>query len=413
MQIVAYSYSRADGLPSQPSPPGTPNQGAKSHAATRHPKSSPEHENQEDMASDTYSFVFRRPVAGLTDFTPNDITHSRGLLHPAGPSATYSYLDGLRSADDLIICLDGLCVPGPLTVHAPSLKFLGEGSQFVVHAGSLLDPSTLCEQETWTEEVAIKTPKFEVLPDGRLDLASITSRRQVNDFYLEVAALRLPALSNSRNVVRLLGWAVAETIHQTPSLVFELALGTMVSIFDRLEIDIAWNEKQQLCLDVGNGLDAIHKAGIVHSDLKPQNVLVFYGGSRDVPLVAKLADFATSGMDGEAEGNGTVEVKGLSKDWSAPEISLSARVTMLQMVRADVFSHGLLLLSFSCLNGAAPPCKDYHAAVCIARETAGIPASYLSLLTTALPLLLHPDSTKRPLEVGRLLMDKTAACASW
>lgn len=364
------------------------------------------------MASDTNSFVFRRPVADLTDFTPNDIPHSRGLLYPAGPSATYSYLDGLRSADDLIICLDGLRVPGPLTVHAPSLKFLGEGSQFVVHAGSLLDPSTLCEREIWIEEVAIKTPKFDVLPDGRLDLASITSRRQINDFYLEVAALRLPALSNGRNVVRLLGWAVAETIHQTPSLVFELALGTMVSIFERMK-KITWHEKQQLCLDVGNGLDAVHKAGIVHSDLKPQNVLVFYGGSRGVPLVAKLADFGTSGMDEEAELNGTVEVKGLSHDWSAPEISLSARVTMLQMVKADMFSHGLLLLSFSCLDGAAPPCKDYSTAVRIVRETAGIPASYLSLLTTVLPLLLHQDSTKRPLEVGRLLMDKTAACVSW
>jgi serine/threonine protein kinase len=363
------------------------------------------------MASNNSFLAFHRPIADLTELRSKDSTLTRGLPHTQGPIADDSYFEALRSVDDLIIPLDDLGVPGPLTVHVSPQKCLGEGGQFIVHEGSLLDPSTSCETEIETEGVAIKTPKFGVLPDGQLDLASSTSRRQINDFYLEVAVLRLPALLNSRNVVQLLGWAVAETIYQTPLLVFELALGTMVSIFEKF--DITWDMKHHMCLDVGNGLDAIHQAGIIHSDIKPQNVLVFHGGPPDVPLVAKLADFGTSETEPDATGDRTMEVKGLSYDWSAPEISLSARVTMSRMRKADSFSYGLLLLSFSCLKGAPPTCKGSDAAVSIVRKTAGIPASYLSLLATALPLLLHSNPAERPQEVGCLLVDESEACKMW
>ena len=363
------------------------------------------------MASNDSFLAFHRPIADLTELRSKDPTLNRELSHTKGPVADDSYFASLRSVDELIIRLDDLGVPGPLTVHASSQKCLGEGGQFFVHEGSLLDPSTSCETETNTEGVAIKTPKFGVLPDGQLDLASSKSRRQMNDFYLEVAALRLPALLNSRNVVQLLGWAVAETIYQTPLLVFELALGTMASIFE--EFDINWDMKHHMCLDVGNGLDALHKAVIIHSDLKPQNVLVFRGGSPDVPFVAKLADFGTSETAPDAKGDHTMEVKGLSYDWSAPEISLSARVTMSRMRKADLFSYGLLLLSFSCLKGAPPTCKESDAAVSTARKTAGIPESYLSLLAKALPLLLHSNPAERPQEVGCLLVGESEACEMW
>jgi serine/threonine protein kinase len=363
------------------------------------------------MADNDSVFEFHLEVADLTEIRRKDSTLDRELPYTQKPIAEDSHLEALRSVDDLIIRLDDLGVPGPLTVDPSPRKHLGEGGQFIVYEGSLLDPSTSCETETETEAVAIKTPKFGVFPDGQLDLTSSTSRRQINDFYLEVVALRNQALLNSRNVVQLLGWTVAQTIHQTPSLVFELALGTMASIFEGPEI--TWHIKHQLCLDVGNGLDAIHKAGIIHSDLRPQNVLIFRVGSWNTPLVAKLADFGASEAEQGAEGDTVMEVKGLSYDWSAPEISLNARVTMSQMLKADVFSWGLLVLSFSCLKGAAPSCKESDAAASIVRETAGISASYLVLLTTALPLLLHPNPAERPQEVGHLLVDESEACEMW
>lgn len=120
--------------------------------------------NDQDMASGISLLAFRRPVADLTELRLTDPTQEWGLTHTQGPIAEDTVFGELRCINDLIICLDNLGVPGLLTVHTQpsgsSLKFLGEGGQFIVHEGILLDPTTLCETETKTEEVAIKTPKF-------------------------------------------------------------------------------------------------------------------------------------------------------------------------------------------------------------------------------------------------------------
>jgi len=343
------------------------------------------------MVSNTSSLAFYLPVAELTDLALDAPAGSSSSPSSERLSLQKAHLNGLRSVDDLIICLDNLGIPGPLTVHSPALELLGEGGQFTVHVGFLVDPATDCDREPVADLVAIKTPKFEVLPDGQLDLASSTARRQINDFYLEVAALKFPALSNHPNIVSLFGWAVEETLYQAPLLVYEIALSTMATISNH--DTMTWRTRHQLCLDVGNGLDAIHDAGIGHSDLKPENVLIFETGLSNAPLVAKL--------------------KGLSYDWSAPEISLSAKVTMSQMIKADVFSFGLLLLSFSCFDGVALTHKDVGSAMRVLDGVVGIPGSYLILLTKAMPLLLHSDPAKRPDLVVNLLIDDSEPFKAW
>ena len=363
------------------------------------------------MVSNTSSLAFYLPVAELTDLALDAPAGSSSSPSSGRLSLQKAHLNGLRSVDDLIICLDNLGIPGPLTVHAPALELLGEGGQFIVHVGFLVDPATDCDREPVADLVAIKTPKFEVLPDGQLDLASSTARRQINDFYLEVAALKFPALSNHPNIVSLFGWAVEETLYQAPLLVYEIALSTMATISNH--DTMTWRTRHQLCLDVGNGLDAIHDAGIGHSDLKPENVLIFETGLSDAPLVAKLADFGASESDQDATGDANIEVKGLSYDWSAPEISLSAKVTMSQMIKADVFSFGLLLLSFSCFDGVALTHKDVGSAMRVLDGVVGIPGSYLILLTKAMPLLLHSDPAKRPDLVVNLLIDDSEPFKAW
>jgi hypothetical protein len=93
------------------------------------------------MASNNSFLAFHRPIADLTELRSKDPTLNRGLPHTKGPIADDSYFETLRSVDDLIIRLDDLGAPGPLTVHVSPQKCLGEGGQFIVHEGSLLEYS--------------------------------------------------------------------------------------------------------------------------------------------------------------------------------------------------------------------------------------------------------------------------------
>ncbi|MBS2019273.1 MAG: protein kinase [Deltaproteobacteria bacterium] len=94
-----------------------------------------------------------------------------------------------------------------------------------------------------------------------------------------VREARLAASLSHPNIVGVLD--VGE--HQgTPFMVMELLDGTGLHVLVRAPIPSA--EKLRWLLDVARGLEAAHRAGLVHRDIKPQNVMVATG-------VAKILDF--------------------------------------------------------------------------------------------------------------------------
>ncbi len=73
----------------------------------------------------------------------------------------------------------------------------------------------------------------------------------------------------------------------SPSLAMELADGgTLASL---IAAGMAWGEIRQVLLDLLDALAHAHARGVVHRDLKPNNILVFRKG--DGPPRLKLADF--------------------------------------------------------------------------------------------------------------------------
>jgi len=104
-------------------------------------------------------------------------------------------------------------------------------------------------------------------------------------------------------------------------------------------------------------LDAAHRHGLVHRDVKPGNILIEHGSDEDDPDHVYLTDFGISkhtsshsGLTATGEFIGTI-------DYIAPEQIKGQPVDG----RADIYSLGCVL--YECLTGRVPFAKDVDAAV--------------------------------------------------
>ncbi len=132
-----------------------------------------------------------------------------------------------------------------------------------------------------------------------------------------------------------------------------------------------------LIAQVGNGLDAIHAAGLVHRDVKPANVLLGDTGDGDHAYITDFGvarNVATeSGLTQTGRFVGTL-------DYVAPEQISGGAVD----ARADVYALGCLL--FKLLSGEVPYPRDGEAARLYAHLNDPPPAP--SLHATEVPMAL-------------------------
>jgi serine/threonine protein kinase len=123
-----------------------------------------------------------------------------------------------------------------------------------------------------------------------------------------------------------------------PVLILEYAdQGTMAAFLARSKLSLETRTK--LCLDIARGLTVLHESGIIHGDLKMDNILIFT--NQDVSsgsinrYTAKLADFGASlvELDGKRSPSFTFP-------WNAPECFDKLEYTGLQ--KFDIYAFGLL-----------------------------------------------------------------------
>jgi serine/threonine-protein kinase len=112
-----------------------------------------------------------------------------------------------------------------------------------------------------------------------------------------------------------------------------------------------------LCGQVGRALDAAHRHGLVHRDVKPGNMLIEHGSDEEDPDHVYLSDFgitkhtaSRSGLTATGEFMGTI-------DYIAPEQIQGHPVDG----RADIYSLACVL--YECMTGRVPFAKDVDAAV--------------------------------------------------
>eukprot|EP00116_Pleurobrachia_bachei_P003156 sb/3463418/ len=79
------------------------------------------------------------------------------------------------------------------------------------------------------------------------------------------------------------------------SLVTLLSNGTTVfgSPYPKNDLDGNWSRKKEMLLEIANGMDYMHRQGVVHRDLKPSNILVKYDPQLN-KFIPVISDFGLS-----------------------------------------------------------------------------------------------------------------------
>lgn len=164
----------------------------------------------------------------------------------------------------------------------------------------------------------------------------------------ELHELTYPPLFRHPNIISYLGLAWGTNAynhqHRLPALVVEYAdQGTLADVLGSRMLTP--QTKLALCCDVASGLEAIHNTGLIHGDVKAENVLICSGAER---LIAKLADFGYSVVT-EAE-SAEISIGG-TWPWNAPETIRPIPVSDLKYT--DAYSLGLLIWLVA-VNGQSP-----------------------------------------------------------
>ena len=328
-----------------------------------------------------------------------------------------SFIDKSAAISRFSLLLSALRVPGPCDLHM-EISSLGRGAQFEVIKQQVSGARVSTAAPTFTSDMrvaAIKTPIFLLDGQQELDLSNPSVSRQVRNLIIEITALCHPSLRDHRNIVTLWGWGTKEEPEQgEPFLALEVATNTLATFLcESRSPPIAL--KHHIALDIGCGLDALHETGLIHGDLKPENVLMFYEAGQ---WVAKLADFgggADTGQDSSLEGRGSI-------GWRAPELRQlfenGTHIDQPLLHKIDNYSYGLLLWSIFLKEKGSAPCPENVEAEMVALSELEtnpmfLPLSLQSALKSSLSVLLKKDPDIRAGKVGHLLDDGSRVYSEW
>ncbi|MGA5501821.1 serine/threonine-protein kinase [Streptomyces umbrinus] len=228
------------------------------------------------------------------------------------------------------------------------------------------------KDETVDREVAVKEPRVpDHLPERERANVSERMRREAR------AAARLdhPAVVNVHDVA---------VVDGQPWIVMELVRGR--SLGDALqEGTIGAREAARIGLEVLGALESAHAAGILHRDVKPDNVML---GTDDRVV---LTDFGIAQIEGETNLTDTGGFVG-SPEYIAPERVLGQRPGPA----SDLWSLGVVL--YAATEGVSPFRRTNTPATLqsVLNATPAAPNAATGPLADAINGLLDKDPARRP-----------------
>ena len=165
----------------------------------------------------------------------------------------------------------------------------------------------------------------------------------------ELRVLGHPPLRDHPNIIDLFGVAWEKQLdpfgQPWPILVLEYASGgSLTEFFSLNQNEITWSTSLRLSQDIASGLLSLHGCCVIHTDLKPENVLIVM--ECDDRPIAKVCDFGFAIIKSdypETAFSRTVPVQltGFTPRWLAPE-GRCGRVLLNQAHMLDVYAFGLL-----------------------------------------------------------------------
>ncbi|CUS10334.1 unnamed protein product [Tuber aestivum] len=233
------------------------------------------------------------------------------------------------------------------------LDTLGTGLSFKVS----LHPLEACLRDFFNESVGYDVGDKFVAKGLRFvdDYNNNVTKEKLYDASLrEIRALTHPPLRSHPNIITLLSveWEPDLNHHDVawPLLMLEYSEEGTLRDYQMEKPEMEFLEKMQLCEDVGRALLAIHGSGIVHGDVKSENILVFWSAEKG-KMVGKVGDFGSSVLDFREDGRRGLPAHTIP--WNAPEYDEDIPRDHLKFT--DVYSFGMLI--FRVMLGGINPFK--------------------------------------------------------
>jgi formylglycine-generating enzyme required for sulfatase activity len=154
------------------------------------------------------------------------------------------------------------------------------------------------------------------------------------------------------HVVQVMDYGAVDGV--VPYLVMELLRGASLAELIERGGRLSFASAKLLVQQVGNALASAHGRGVVHRDIKPQNVFITEGG-RGYPLFVKVLDFGVAKMVGDAQvpdAGPTLTETGVvlgSAPYMSPEQLEGSKDVDL---RSDLWSMGVVV--YEALTGVQP-----------------------------------------------------------